>query len=171
MHRMIQKVENDSKTQASGAQKIIVKGLKHTITEKTEGELKNIFSAYGAIDFVKLEVDPITKSYLGYAIIQYQNSADAQAAVKNLNGFTYNSKTLSVDFYFLSLVKETVAQKRPKPMRKQPANTEGPALPQPVVIKPAQNNNSIQSMLNSIQIEPIKLGPAGTASVLHRFTS
>ena len=51
-----------------------------------ESELKQIFSAFGKIDYVDIHRDPETGKCKGFAYIQYESIDDAKNAVKEMDG-------------------------------------------------------------------------------------
>lgn len=72
--------------------KLFVEGIPLSLTQQ---DLKDLFSPFGALDFVNLHMDPAGISK-GYAFVQYKHVADARAAVRSMDQFELLNKTLSV---------------------------------------------------------------------------
>ncbi|KAL3613936.1 hypothetical protein CASFOL_042010 [Castilleja foliolosa] len=67
---------------SGGARKLYVGNLPLTINE---GQLRQVFEAFGAIELVQMPTDPGTLNCKGYAFIQFSRLEDAKAA-QSLNG-------------------------------------------------------------------------------------
>jgi translation initiation factor 3 subunit G len=63
-----------------------------------EGDLHDLFSSAGRIQRVYLAKDMNTGISRGFAFVTYCNRADAERAIKKLNGFGYDNLILQVQF-------------------------------------------------------------------------
>jgi len=70
-----------------GEHRIYIKGLSEKVTEE---DLKELFRECGFIRSIKTGSSD-------FAFVEFENSADAEAAVKSFNGYEYNSKILQVE--------------------------------------------------------------------------
>jgi multiple RNA-binding domain-containing protein 1 len=61
--------------------KLIVKNLAF---EATEGELKELFKAYGAVKKVRLPKKVNTKNHRGFGFVEFVSSEEAKNAFKHL---------------------------------------------------------------------------------------
>lgn len=77
---------------------------------KKEKDIKNIFSKFGEVNFVKLILDPKTRLSKGIAFVQMPDKKVAQRAIQKLNGQQLDGRTLKV-----SIAKETGEFKAPLP--------------------------------------------------------
>eukprot|EP01017_Pseudomicrothorax_dubius_P004483 TRINITY_DN1090_c0_g2_i2.p1 TRINITY_DN1090_c0_g2~~TRINITY_DN1090_c0_g2_i2.p1 ORF type:complete len:128 (-),score=25.77 TRINITY_DN1090_c0_g2_i2:61-444(-) len=68
--------------------------------EAQEDELYDIFSKYGSIKNMHLNLDRRTGYVKGYALIEYADVAKAAAAIKDMNGKEILGKTVQVDWAF-----------------------------------------------------------------------
>ncbi|XP_055386102.1 ELAV-like protein 1 [Condylostylus longicornis] len=64
----------------------------------TEDSLWKLFAQFGAVKNVAIMHDPVKNTNKGYAFITMKNLIDAQNAIKTINGFTLDGRTLSVSF-------------------------------------------------------------------------
>lgn len=62
----------------------------------TESDLRPVFEAFGALDFIDLRQDPADGSSQGYAYVQYKSDADAKAAMASLNGLEIAGRQIQV---------------------------------------------------------------------------
>lgn len=76
--------------------RIYIEGLAGGLSDIQETDLKELFSPFGAIEFLDLRRDPKTMKCKGFAMIQYQNSRDAKAALEMMNGFEINNQKITV---------------------------------------------------------------------------
>lgn len=63
----------------------------------TEDELKNLFAEFGAVDSVSVIADRETGRSRGFAFVEMPNQAEAEAAIKGLNGKEWNGRALTVN--------------------------------------------------------------------------
>ncbi|KAL3154316.1 hypothetical protein ABBQ32_013800 [Trebouxia sp. C0010 RCD-2024] len=76
---------------------IFVSGVQE---EAQEEDLVDIFGEYGEMKNVHLNLDRRTGYVKGYAIIEYGERAEAEAAISNLNGRPMLEQALHVDWAF-----------------------------------------------------------------------
>lgn len=62
--------------------KILVRNLSREITES---ELLELFTAYGAVQYCKIVMDPATGKSKGFGFVEMPRPGDAKAAIKELN--------------------------------------------------------------------------------------
>jgi RNA recognition motif-containing protein len=63
----------------------------------TEEEIRNLFQAEGrTVDNVSVIADRETGRPRGFAFVEMTNASDAETAVKTLNGFQMDGRTLTV---------------------------------------------------------------------------
>ena len=65
--------------------------------EVTEGELRDLFAAYGEVDKVSVITDRDTGRPRGFAFVEMSDSAAAQAAIQGINGTDLGGRTLNVN--------------------------------------------------------------------------
>ena len=63
----------------------------------TEQQLRDIFSAYGEVSSVSVITDRDTGRPRGFAFVEMSNHAEAQAAIKGVNGTEHGGRTLNVN--------------------------------------------------------------------------
>ena len=63
----------------------------------TEQQLRDIFSAYGEVNSVSVITDRDTGRPRGFAFVEMSNNAEAQAAIKGVNGTEHGGRTLNVN--------------------------------------------------------------------------
>ena len=63
----------------------------------TEGELQEAFGAYGEVSRVKVVVDRETARSRGFGFVEMATDADAEAAIKALNGADFGGRKLIVN--------------------------------------------------------------------------
>jgi len=63
----------------------------------TEQQLRDIFSAYGEVSSVSVITDRDTGRPRGFAFVEMSNNAEAQAAIKGVNGTEHGGRTLNVN--------------------------------------------------------------------------
>jgi RNA recognition motif-containing protein len=61
-----------------------------------ETELRDLFSAYGAVDSVAVITDRDTGRSKGFGFVEFGNDAEAQAAIAGLNGKEVSGRALTV---------------------------------------------------------------------------
>jgi len=66
--------------------------------ESTEEQLKEIFSQAGPVVSFRLVYDKDTGKPRGYGFVEYKDSHSAFSAIRNLNGYEINARTLRVSF-------------------------------------------------------------------------
>ena len=76
---------------------IFVSGVQE---EAQEEDLVDIFGEYGEMKNIHLNLDRRTGYVKGYAIIEYGERAEAEAAITNLDGRPMLEQTLHVDWAF-----------------------------------------------------------------------
>lgn len=74
---------------------LIVNYLPHSMSED---DVKNLFSAVGAVQSCKLIKDKLSQASLGYAFVNYYLAEDAEKAIQNLNGLPLQNKTVKVSY-------------------------------------------------------------------------
>jgi len=70
--------------------------------EVQEPDIRDVFSEWGQIRNVHLNIDRRTGFTKGYALIEYQTKEEAEDAIKNGNGFELAGQKLDVGFTFVS---------------------------------------------------------------------
>ncbi|EDN67042.1 RNA-binding protein [Beggiatoa sp. PS] len=73
---------------------IYVGNLSYSMTEE---ELKEIFTEYGEISTVNLITDKYTGQSKGFAFVEMVKQADAETAIKELNGKTIKGMSIKVN--------------------------------------------------------------------------
>lgn len=63
----------------------------------TEQQLQDLFSAYGEVTSVTIITDRDTGRPRGFAFVEMANPAEAQAAIKGVNGTEQGGRTLNVN--------------------------------------------------------------------------
>ena len=64
----------------------------------THEELRRLFEAYGEVVQVHIIVDHETGLPRGFAFVEMTNEADAESAIKGLNGSILQGRALTVDY-------------------------------------------------------------------------
>src|SRR5580704_10679114 len=59
-------------------------------------ELKEIFEAYGAVSSAKVILDRETRKSRGFGFVEMPDTAEAENAIKKLDGASLENKTLAV---------------------------------------------------------------------------
>ncbi len=73
---------------------IYVGNLAYEITDK---DLETAFSPYGQITAARIVIDRETNRARGFGFVEMPNAAEAQAAIKALNGKDLKGRTLTVN--------------------------------------------------------------------------
>ena len=68
--------------------------------ELTEEKIDDLFSEYGTVKSIKVNLDRKTGSLKGYALIEYEDIEEAKEAISELNGSKFYGKEINVDFAF-----------------------------------------------------------------------
>ena len=63
----------------------------------TEQQLRDIFSAYGEVSSVNVITDRDTGRPRGFAFVEMSSDAEAQAAIKGVDGTEHGGRTLKVN--------------------------------------------------------------------------
>ena len=63
----------------------------------TEGQLRDLFAAYGEVDNVNVITDRDTGRPRGFAFVEMPDNSAAQAAIKEVNGTDLGGRTLNVN--------------------------------------------------------------------------
>ena len=67
-------------------------------SEVTPEELRRVFEAYGQVVHVHIIVDRDTGLPRGFAFVEMTNDAEAEEAIKALNGSMLRDRTLDVNY-------------------------------------------------------------------------
>ncbi|KAL7674196.1 hypothetical protein ACOME3_000475 [Neoechinorhynchus agilis] len=63
----------------------------------TEDQMRDVFSVVGPVVSFRIVYDRETGNPKGYGFAEYQDAQTAQSAMRNLNGFEFNGRSLRVD--------------------------------------------------------------------------
>ena len=74
--------------------------VRHLHEETVEDDLLDLFSEYGEIRNLTLNLDRKTGYTKGYAMVQYASKEEAIDAARATNGYLLQGNQLSVDFCF-----------------------------------------------------------------------
>ncbi|KAF8762675.1 hypothetical protein HU200_009203 [Digitaria exilis] len=81
--------------------------------EAQEDDLHNAFAEFGQVRNLHLNLDRRTGFVKGYALVEYENFEEAQAAIKELDGTVLHTEIINVDWAFSSgPAKHRSSQKR-----------------------------------------------------------
>lgn len=110
----------------------------HIPRHLSDNDLGSLFSPFGHVISAKVFVDKRTNDSKGFGFVSYNNSADAETAIKMMNGFQIGSKRLSVQH------KRTAGPGQP------PLGDGSASFSRPVGLEmPDMGVNSMSSGLNS----------------------
>ncbi len=73
---------------------LYVGGLPYTVTDK---QLEEIFSAHGTVESARVITDKFTGRSRGFGFVEMSSGAEAQKAIKALNGTEVYGRTLTVN--------------------------------------------------------------------------
>jgi RNA recognition motif-containing protein len=74
--------------------KLFIGNLSHETTNK---EIRDLFSAVGAVEWCQLIEDRLTDQAKSFAFLEMNSVAEAQAAKEKFNGHNLHGKTLEVN--------------------------------------------------------------------------
>ena len=63
----------------------------------TDGQLRELFEAYGEVTSAKIIMDKETQRSRGFGFVEMPDSAAAKQAIENLNGYDFDGKQLNVN--------------------------------------------------------------------------
>lgn len=63
----------------------------------TEDDLREAFSAFGEVSSVSLITDKFTGQSKGFGFVEMPSNAEANAAIKDLNGKSLNGRNITVN--------------------------------------------------------------------------
>ncbi len=63
----------------------------------TEDDLRTAFEQYGAVDSARIVMDRETHRSRGFGFVEMSNAAEAQAALRGLEGFRLDGRPLKVN--------------------------------------------------------------------------
>ena len=73
---------------------IYVGNLDYKVNEK---DLDDIFSEYGTVSSAKVIMDKINGRSKGFGFVEMENQDEANKAIKELNGATYENREITVN--------------------------------------------------------------------------
>jgi RNA recognition motif-containing protein len=65
--------------------------------ETSEGELRELFAAFGTVDSVRILTDGDSGRSKGFGFVEYQSDEEAKAAITGLNGKEVRGRALTVN--------------------------------------------------------------------------
>ncbi|KAJ1293058.1 hypothetical protein BS78_01G039200 [Paspalum vaginatum] len=104
---------------------ILVCGVKDDVEED---DLYNIFSEFGRVKDLHLNLERRTGYAKGYALIEYESFEEAQAAIRAMNGSQLLTKTVYVDWAFSTGPIQKFMSTRPSRPRSRSPTRRLPAL-------------------------------------------
>lgn len=106
--------------------------------ERTDRDIKQLFSEFGKVNKVSIVLDPDTEMSKGIAFVQMPNEKEALEAIKELNGYRFDGRTLKVSIAndrFANIPKDRTftkekevrvkAEKKAKPVAAPKAKKQG----------------------------------------------
>ena len=63
----------------------------------TEEEIRNLFRKHAAVNRVSIPRDAITGKLRGFAFVEIPDAAEAERAIRELNGFKFGGRRLTVN--------------------------------------------------------------------------
>ncbi|KAJ5103326.1 hypothetical protein N7532_003855 [Penicillium argentinense] len=69
--------------------------------EAAEEDVTDLFADYGELKDFQLPLDRRSGYARGYALLEYATLPEAEAAIKNLNGYKLLDQTIAVDYAFV----------------------------------------------------------------------
>lgn len=76
------------------AKRIYVGGLPYSTNE---GELENLFAAFGTVNETSIISDRYTGQPKGFGFVEMENDGEAESAINSLNGSQLGGRTLTVN--------------------------------------------------------------------------
>jgi len=89
--------------------KLYVGSLRYSTTEE---ELGKLFSDYGSVESVNLIKDSFSGQSRGFGFIEIPNNADADKAIKALNGSSFQGKVIKVNQAQATNIKSSQRRRR-----------------------------------------------------------
>jgi RNA recognition motif-containing protein len=74
--------------------RVYVGGLSYATTNK---QLETLFSQYGTVDSARIIIDKFTGRSKGFGFVEMGSSAEAQSAIRALNGTEFDGRNLTVN--------------------------------------------------------------------------
>jgi cold-inducible RNA-binding protein len=74
--------------------RVYVGGLTYATTNK---QLEELFSQYGTVDSARIIIDKFTGRSKGFGFVEMSSSAEAQSAIRALNGTEFDGRNLTVN--------------------------------------------------------------------------
>ena len=65
-----------------------------------ESDLRDVMEEFGTVDSVKLIIDRDTRRSKGFAFVEMPEDSEAQNAIRDLNGATYEGRQMVVKKHF-----------------------------------------------------------------------
>ncbi|CAN6322207.1 unnamed protein product [Urochloa humidicola] len=97
---------------------ILVCGVKE---DAEEDDLHNVFSEFGRVKDLHLNLERRTGYAKGYALIEYESFEEAQAAIRAMNGTQLLTMTVYVDWAFSrGPIKNAMSTRPPRPRSRTP---------------------------------------------------
>jgi len=62
-----------------------------------ESDLEGIFEEYGTVSSAKIITDKFTGKSRGFGFVEMENDSEANSAIENLNGSTYENREMVVN--------------------------------------------------------------------------